>query len=310
MNIRFLETVIKLSELHNFRLTAEHMNITPAAISNRIAAIEQEIGAKLFRRGSRDVLLTPEGAVFLEAAHEIVDRYDRLIDELKAESSIEGSIRIGVLPSIGMTMVPDIVSALRDKFPKAKVSIRTASSLDIVECLNQGALDVALTISNSDQSPDPNVFQQIDVCSLSMNWIASANYPIGSEKMDADELLHHPIISYEMGSTNYVRLSKYLPYGTLKNAIIHHSNSLETTINMIDNCLGISVIPAIVILDAIKTERFRILEVHPQFPKTDYAVFFPDNSNARFVLLIASAARSVAKRLSHGQGGNLISASI
>jgi DNA-binding transcriptional LysR family regulator len=55
MNIRFLETAIWLAELRNFRITAERMNMTPAAISNRITAMEQELGFKLFDRDARDV---------------------------------------------------------------------------------------------------------------------------------------------------------------------------------------------------------------------------------------------------------------
>ncbi len=61
MNIRFLETVIWLSELRNFRATAARLNMTPAAISNRIGAMEQELGFRLFDRDARDVNLTAEG---------------------------------------------------------------------------------------------------------------------------------------------------------------------------------------------------------------------------------------------------------
>ena len=60
MNIRFLETMIWLSELKNFRATAERMNLTPAAISNRIAVMEQELGIRLFERDVREVRLTQE----------------------------------------------------------------------------------------------------------------------------------------------------------------------------------------------------------------------------------------------------------
>ena len=61
----FLQTVVWLSELRNFRVTADRMNITPAAISNRISAIEQELGIKLFERDTRDVRLTSEGVTFV-----------------------------------------------------------------------------------------------------------------------------------------------------------------------------------------------------------------------------------------------------
>ena len=54
-------------ELKNFRATAERMNLTPAAISNRIAVMEQELGIRLFERDVREVRLTQEGLLFVEA---------------------------------------------------------------------------------------------------------------------------------------------------------------------------------------------------------------------------------------------------
>ncbi|MFX5793235.1 LysR family transcriptional regulator, partial [Acinetobacter baumannii] len=64
MNIRFLETAIWLAQLRTFRATADRLNITSAAISNRIAAMEQELGFKLFERDTREVRLTAEGSTF------------------------------------------------------------------------------------------------------------------------------------------------------------------------------------------------------------------------------------------------------
>ena len=62
MNIRFLETFVWLAKLENFRLTAEKLHTTQAAVSSRIASLEEAFDVRLFDRNTRSATLTPAGA--------------------------------------------------------------------------------------------------------------------------------------------------------------------------------------------------------------------------------------------------------
>src|SRR5256885_944731 len=81
MNLRFLETFVLLAELRNFRLTAERLYTTQAAVSSRIATLEQEFGVRLFDRGVREVTLTADGAKALVHA----ERMLRLMREMRED---------------------------------------------------------------------------------------------------------------------------------------------------------------------------------------------------------------------------------
>ena len=61
MNMRFLLTFVWVARLGSFRLTAEKLSTTQAAISSRISVLETELGVQLFQRDSRGVNLTREG---------------------------------------------------------------------------------------------------------------------------------------------------------------------------------------------------------------------------------------------------------
>jgi DNA-binding transcriptional LysR family regulator len=50
LNTRFVEAFMWVARLGSFRAAAEHLHITQAAMSNRIASLEQEIGARVFER--------------------------------------------------------------------------------------------------------------------------------------------------------------------------------------------------------------------------------------------------------------------
>lgn len=286
MNIRFLETVVNLAELRNFRMTAERMNITPAAISNRIAAIEQEMGIRLFERDARDVSLTRDGALFLQGAAPIVLAWKRLVADLSPVTPTEGIIRIGVLPTFALTVLPRLVQGIRDRFPGVQVSIITETARVLSEKLDQRELDIVLSLPPA----NPQNLKVQPLCRFGMFWVAAADYPGCTRPMQPADLLHHPIISYESASPTHQRVVEYLGLET-EDATLHHSNTLTTTIAMVEGRIGIAVLPPIAIQDQLRDGRLRVLEVEPRFPPLEYFVFWPDPSPSVLPRMIAQSAQ-------------------
>ncbi|MCX8997352.1 LysR family transcriptional regulator [Rhizobiaceae bacterium BDR2-2] len=292
MNIRFLETVVWLSELKNFRVTAERMNMTPAAISNRIAAMEHELGIKLFERDTREVRLTQEGMTFVEGARDIVARYDRLVTAVSPASTVEGTVRIGLLPSMALTLLPGIMEVLRRKFPRIRVAITTESSSMLTSRLESRELDIILGFPG----PKRESFRILDLCTFGMFWIVDGRLKTGEDALGKHDILHYPIISYEVGTHNHGRMVEYLPANCLEDSIIHYSNSLATTVSMISAGIGISVLPPIVIQNELRSGALRVLNVKPSFPATDYFAVHLKSPSSRLAPLIASIASDVARR--------------
>jgi DNA-binding transcriptional LysR family regulator len=295
VNIRFLETVIWLAELRNFRVTAERMNMTPPAISNRISAMEQELGFKIFDRDARDVKLTEEGARFVEGARDIVSRYNALLQELGSPDELEGTVRIGVLPSMALVVLRGIMETLRERSPRIRVSVSTDSSSVLLQRLENRELDIILGFPGSNISK----MNVSDLCDLSMYWVSSpallegaANQPIGR-----GDLLRYPIISYERGTYNHGKLLEYLAGYDAQSAVLHYSNSLSTTISMIANGLGIAVLPPIVIQNELRSGALRVLNVQPAFPVTRYSVVYLEAASSRLCSLIASISRDVVGKV-------------
>jgi DNA-binding transcriptional LysR family regulator len=292
MNIRFLETVIWLSELRNFRMTADRMNITPAAISNRISAMEQELGIKLFERDPRDVRLTREGADFVNGARDIVTRYNLLVTKVAPSSSVEGTVRIGLLPSMALTILPGIMETLRQNFPRVRVVVITDSSQVILQKLEHRELDIILGFPGANRAQ----YRVVDLCTFGMFWIACGNFRSGEEAITKNDLMPHPIISYEAGTHNHLRLVEYMPQNSFEESVVHFSNSLATTISMVMAGIGISVLPPIVIQSELRAGTLKVLNVRPAFPATDYFAVYLENPSSRLSPLIASIAAEVAER--------------
>lgn len=123
MNIRFLETFIWLARLQNFRLTAEKLHTTQAAVSSRIASLEDSFGVRLFDRNSRSATLTPAGRKMLAYAERIMwlsEEMRRDVDDVNGEA---GLIRIGVIETIVHSWFPALMSAVRERYPQLEAGI-------------------------------------------------------------------------------------------------------------------------------------------------------------------------------------------
>lgn len=295
MNIRFLETVIWLAELRNFRVTAARMNMTPAAISNRVGAMEQELGFRLFERDARDVSLTTEGETFVDGARDIVRRYKDLVESVSPKNSVEGHLKLGIVPSLAMTILPGILDILRQRYPKIRISITTDSSQTLTQRLEQRELDIIFAI----RPETTTTLRSVNICTFGMFWISrTPEIAVGAEDLfSREDLLNYPIISYESGSHNYQRIIDYFSEDHIKDATVHYSNSLTTTINMIAAGVGISVIPPVVIQKELRLGELKVLNTNAMFPATSYSAMYLEASATRLITLVATIAREAGRDL-------------
>jgi DNA-binding transcriptional LysR family regulator len=125
MNIRFLETFVWLARFRNFRLTAEKLNTTQAAVSSRIISLEESFGVRLFDRTTREVTLTPSGQKALTYAERIVKLGGDMKRDISNGNVIASVIRIGVIECIVHSWFPTLVAHVRHRVACTRTSFGT-----------------------------------------------------------------------------------------------------------------------------------------------------------------------------------------
>lgn len=96
MNLRVLRYFLTVAKEQSFTKAAEQLNLTQPTLSRQLAALEEELGAKLFDRGGRSITLTGEGVLLKRQALEIVEMEDKILSEFKgSQEFMEGTITIG-----------------------------------------------------------------------------------------------------------------------------------------------------------------------------------------------------------------------
>lgn len=136
--------VIAVAETNSFTRAAERCLVVQSALSHQIARLERELGARLFERTSRRVRLTPAGAAFLPAARQCLDAAERAAAEVAAAvGEVRGRLAVGLIPTVAAVDIPEALRDFRRRHPHVRISLRVGASEELVEKVEQGAIDVA-----------------------------------------------------------------------------------------------------------------------------------------------------------------------
>src|SRR5918912_1521500 len=145
MEIRQLRAFEAISETGTFTAGAQRVHITQAAISMQIRQLETELGAPLFIRAPRRVLLTEAGEALLERARRILREHDAAVAEIAELAGAErGRLRVGSASAmVSADPLPTILKELKQQHPRADVTIVSGTSQELVRQILAGDLDMA-----------------------------------------------------------------------------------------------------------------------------------------------------------------------
>lgn len=144
VDLQQLRYVVEVDGTSSFTRAAERCHVTQSALSHQIAALEREIGQRLFIRSSRSVRATEAGAAFLVHARQAVVAADSAREAAAAtQGRIVGTLRLGVIPTVTAVSVPETIARFRAAHPDARVELSVGNSDSLAERVHRGDLDVA-----------------------------------------------------------------------------------------------------------------------------------------------------------------------
>ncbi|MFE6971376.1 LysR family transcriptional regulator [Isoptericola sp. NPDC057653] len=145
MELQQMRYVVAVAETGSFTRAAGRCFVVQSALSHQVAALERELGVRLFARTSRRVEITAAGEAFLPAARVALESAERAAaDAAAAAGEVRGTLRLGVIPTVTALDVPAVLRRLRAAHPRVGASLRMAGSDELVAALRAGELDVAV----------------------------------------------------------------------------------------------------------------------------------------------------------------------
>lgn len=297
MNLRFVETFLWVARLGSFSAAAERLNTTQAAVSNRIATLERDLGVRLFDRDVRSIRLSAVGQQAVSKAEELVRIANAFRETVGDPTSLRGLIRIGTIDSIVHAWLPQLIERIRERYPSVAIDLNTDTSLNLGREVADRKIDLAL-IMGPVLAPD---LINLDLCTFACTWLASPKLQLPSGCLSVAEIAHHPVLAYSKDSLPHHRVLRLLADAGIEDPTIYNSNSLSTIIRLAKDGIGVTPLPTVIVRDQLEAGSLVQLNVKPAFPPLVFHAIYFDHPDNLISAVVARMAQDVAHSFSEAQ---------
>lgn len=294
MNLKFLETFVWVARLRNFSLAAEKLCTTQAAVSNRIATLERELGVRLLERDLRTVSLTLHGQRALPQAEAIVRMARDFERSIADAGQMRGSIMIGTIDSIVYSWLPNLIERVKQTYPNVVIDLNVDTSLNLARQIQDGQIDLGLIMG---PVVAPHI-RNTALCVFDCLWIGSPRLALKPGRLALTDLTDYPIFAYSKGSQPHQAVLRAieaagLDAGTLR---VFNSNSLATITRLIRDGVGIAVLPQVVVQEFLASGELHTLDVEAKLPALHFHAVYADHPGNVLPGLITEMAVEIASQ--------------
>lgn len=194
MNLRQLETFVKIVEHRSFTKAAEELFLTQPTVSKQVVDLERSFGVKLIDRSKRSVSVTQAGELLLKYARDFLVLQAQAVDAMAAFKGLkQGAIRLGASTIPGVYILPSILTAFRQRYEGIALSLVISDTKEIISMVDAGALDMGFV--GAKEEGRKVVYRRFldDLIVL----VGAAD---GPSVIGLDDLGNHPLVIREAGS--------------------------------------------------------------------------------------------------------------
>lgn len=242
MSISKYEVFLKVVELGSLTRAAEVLGFTQSGISHTISSLESEFGFTLLLRNRSGVRLTVNGEQVVQPIREIMKWNEQLKQQVADIHGLEtGTITIGTFTSVSVHWLPGMIKQFREEYPYIEFKLMEGGYLEIEQWIKAGVVDCGFI-----SLPTRENFEVFPLKQDRMLAILSKEHPLSKAPyMPLAQIAHEDFIIPKAGSDYDVR--RVLEKAAIKPNIKFSAGDDYAIIAMVENGLGISILPELVI---------------------------------------------------------------
>ena len=273
MELRQLNTLIRVAQFKSFSRAAESLGYSQSAVTVQIRQLEEELNTRLFDRMGKRIALTTQGEQFLEHAYEVINQVNRARLSLSGDEELHGRLHIGVIESLCVSKLPAVLRCFWTRHPKVVVRVTTGELEDLIEQMEYGELDMIYILDEPQYSNNwCKMMERREEIVLVASAALAAQLPEEPE-LELGQLLDRPFFLTEQDA-NYRRvLDRYLASrGTVLTPFLECSDT-SFIIKMLETGSGISFLPWYAVEKSVERGSLTVLKVQDLYVSLYQQIF-------------------------------------
>lgn len=259
MELSDLMTFATVARLGGITRAAAELNTVQSNVTQRVKALEAEIGTQLFERHSRGMTLTGAGRRLLPYAQRLAALSREAVLAAREDGEPKGPLSIGSMETTAAVRLPSLLAEFHRRFPAVQLSLRTAPTADLVAAVLDGSLDgafVAAPIEHADLT-DVTAFREELVLVSARRWTSLAALRAGTPESGPTALV------FRTGCTYRQRLEQLLTEFGWPSAARFELGTLDGMIGCVAADMGVTLLPRAVVE---RNDHSGNIRIHPLSP--------------------------------------------
>ncbi|NHZ46153.1 LysR family transcriptional regulator [Nitratidesulfovibrio liaohensis] len=257
MELRDLRTFAAVARLLSFHRAATELNAAQSTVSARIAALETELGVRLFERLGRRVALTEAGERLVQYAAKLIDVEDEARAWVTGESRLRGLLTVRVPESLCAYRLPPVIAAFRRRHPEVALHLTACTLNGLEKDLRQGITDLAFVMADSVRGGDLNV-EALGMEPLVL--VAAPHHPLATRERVTARDLHGVTLVLSTADCAYrTVIEEALAAEGVQPAAGLEFSSASALRGCVASGVGITLLPEAVVRDELRAGTLRAL---------------------------------------------------
>jgi DNA-binding transcriptional LysR family regulator len=251
------ELFVTVARHQNLAKTARQMHVSASSVCQRLKSLENDFGAKLYKKNKEGIELTGAGETFLTTANEVLSQLDNLRKTLNPDSeNTARSLTVGGTYGPSAKYLPSAIAAFQKTHPKIKLRFLTADIPHMDRLLRNFEVDIAIM-----QSPSKST--EFNMEHFSEDNLTLFSHPMHAlarkKNLDLQDLAGVPLIIREGKSTTHKMLQQLKCRGVKVNVALR-CVSPDAVKAAVRSKMGIGILFYSVIADDIKRKDLKTLK--------------------------------------------------
>jgi len=262
-----LEYLVAVDTWRHFALAAEKCFVTQPTLSMQLKKMETDLDIVLFDRSKQPVVPTLAGEKLISQARHILrerNKFDSLVNELKGQ--INGTLRLGIIPSLAPFLLPLFIGAFLKKYPDIQLIINELLSNQIIDALKHDTIDAAILVTPLHQ-PE---LKEIPLFTEGILLYISPDHELSKlPEITFSNLDKHDIWLLGTGHcfrNQVINLCSLQQKRVRSLNIEYESGSLETLIKMVDKYGGLTLIPELMVMNLTEEQKENVRYFTDELP--------------------------------------------